>query len=103
MSLLSFVWGGYFHDPLAMVSLSCRNAHISVRMRNPLPSNRKVYGVADMTKTPTYKYTIGYTDGTFKESDGCSLEYVARVLDDLATFGFRKNNIKTFLVVRGKE
>jgi hypothetical protein len=56
-----------------------------------------------MTKTPTYKYTIGYTDGTFKESDGCSLEYVARVLDDLATFRFHKNNIKTFLVVMEKE
>lgn len=86
-----------------MVSLSCRNTHVSVRVWDSLPSDHKMYGVANMTKTPTYKYTIGYTDGTFKESDGCSLEYVARVLDDLATFRFRKNNIKTFLVVREKE
>lgn len=51
--------------------------------------------------TPSFKYTVGYVDGTFEESDGCSLEYVARILDSAAAY--RKNKIKTFLVEREKQ
>lgn len=49
---------------------------------------------------PSFKYTVGYVDGTFEESGGCSLEYIARILDSAATY--RKNDIKTFLVEREK-
>ena len=52
--------------------------------------------------TPTYKYTVGYVNGTFESSDGCSLEYVVRVLDDIATSQTRTHTkyIKTFLIER---
>jgi hypothetical protein len=36
-----------------MVSLPCRNAHVSVRMWDSLPSDHKMYGVADMN-TPDW-------------------------------------------------
>lgn len=50
--------------------------------------------------TPTYKYTIRYVNGTFESSDECSLEYVVRILDDIAASQsrHRMKYIKTILV-----